>query len=87
MLSKAQVSPLWMRSLLAAQQSCGYHSKKEKMGCDGWTLNRVTFCHWYRSCASDEMGMPEGKDGKDCTSRRYWGADVDIATGTNNLLS
>ena len=34
------------------------------------------------------MGMPEGKDGKDCTSRRYWGADIDTATGTtNDLLS
>jgi len=62
--------------------------KKKKMECDGWTLNRVTFCHWYRSCTSDEMGMPEGKDGKDCTSRRYRGANIDIATGTtNDLLS
>ena len=50
-------------------------------------MNRVTFCHWYRSGTSDEMGTPQGKDGKDCTSRRYWGADVDIATGTNDLLS
>ena len=23
------------------------------------------------------MGMPKGKDGKDCTSRRYWGDDID----------
>ena len=61
--------------------------KKKKNGVRWRTLNRVTFCHWYRNFTSDNVGMPKGKDGKDCTSRRYWGADIDIATGTNDLLS
>ena len=48
---------------------------KEKMGCDGWTLNRVTFCQWQQNCTSDEMGTPKGNNGKDCTWRRYRGTD------------
>ena len=70
---KHEFSPLWMRSLLAD----GYYSQKKKNGVWWLELNRVTFCHWYWNCTSDEMGMPKGKDGKDCTSKRYWGDDVD----------
>jgi hypothetical protein len=68
MLSKAQVSPLWMRSLFGCPAELWVSFLiKENMGCDGWTLNRVTFCQWQRNCTSDEMGTPKGNNGKDCT--------------------
>ena len=60
--------PFWLMGIIL---------KRKKNGVWWLELNRVTFCHWYWNCTSDEMGMPKGKDGKDCTSRRYWGDDVD----------